>query len=275
MAPPSPQEIERKKQVTETLTNFRDALKRITNTAMNVVGQKGDQDFSILQQFFKPKSPSSQSENDNYGDEDFSGSPVRSPIKVETDVNNDTFITGTGAGMDPEEVKSPKTATKNGDDGALVLVKEGLKDDLEVPEDEDDGVVADPMAVTGSRKVAQEVDEFGLREDGEIKKPVDLLKPGFIDLARLSAGVAFGIQSLQSSKPRIGTVTALKRTHLLCINQHDYKKIILEVERLRESNKVMLAKNVMVFSSMVRSKLVNFMADAKLITVKKDHEVQK
>jgi hypothetical protein len=36
MAPPSPQEIEKKRQVAETLTNFRDALKRITNTAVNV-----------------------------------------------------------------------------------------------------------------------------------------------------------------------------------------------------------------------------------------------
>lgn len=147
MAPPSPQEIERKKQVSETLTNFRDALKRITNTAMNV--QKGDQDFTILQQFFKPKSPSSHSEN-NYEDDEYGdASPSRSPFKVdkEADNNNDTFITGTGMGQE-EEVKSPKA-----EDGALVLVKEG-KDDLDVPEDEDnEGQVVDQMAVSGSRKV--------------------------------------------------------------------------------------------------------------------------
>jgi len=49
------------------------------------------------------------------------------------------------------------------------------------------------MAVSGSRKVQQEEDLFGIKEDGEKISPVSILKPGFIDLARLSAGVSFGL----------------------------------------------------------------------------------
>jgi hypothetical protein len=87
-----------------------------------------------------------------------------------------------------EEAKSPKP-----EDGALVVLKDG-KDDLDVPDDEDNGSqVVDQMAVSGSKKVHHEEDLFGLKEDGEKKSPVSLLKPGFIDLARLTAGVCFGL----------------------------------------------------------------------------------
>jgi hypothetical protein len=61
IAPPSPQELERRKAVKDTLSAFKGALQRITSTALNIQGSN-DKDFSILQQFFKPKSPSSHSD---------------------------------------------------------------------------------------------------------------------------------------------------------------------------------------------------------------------
>jgi hypothetical protein len=48
----------------------------------------------------------------------------------------------------------------------------------------------------------------------------------------------------------------------------------MEVERLRESNKYLIGKSVLVFNQLVRSSVLKFMADAKLINVKKDHIVQ-
>ena len=76
-----------------------------------------------------------------------------------------------------------------------LVVKDG-KDDLEVPED-DAPLAIDPNTVSGSRgKQQQEVDELGLLTDGPEISPVDCLKPGFIDVARLSAGTCIGMQSL-------------------------------------------------------------------------------
>ena len=71
VAPPSPEEVDRRRQVAATLDAFRQRLGNITNVAMNV--QKQGESLDQITSLFKraPLSPStvkSQSDGEDYGD---------------------------------------------------------------------------------------------------------------------------------------------------------------------------------------------------------------
>ena len=104
----------------------------------------------------------------------------------------------TGAEKDnEEESKSPGQRSKKEKADEYQIVLNDDKDDL-VEEDVDKQLEAlehDPNAITGS-KGKQEVDEFGIADEGEWMSPVDFLLPGYIDIARLSAGTCVGTKSL-------------------------------------------------------------------------------
>jgi len=65
-------------------------------------------------------------------------------------------------------------------------------------------------------------DEYGLLTNGLNVNPIDLLEPGNVDIARLEGGGSCGELCLIDGKPRMTTVTCLKRTHFLILNKKLY-----------------------------------------------------
>lgn len=230
VAPPSPEEMERKRQVDATLAAFKAKLGNITSVALNL--QKQGEPLDQIKSMFKHGgSPQvkSQSDGEDYGEEAFSPtSPQEQDKKAETKPEAaDTFLTEGKPGEEPAK-------------------EEGEKPDA--PKDVDELVVAIPDAAEPPRRRAK-VDEHGVKEDGDLlESAVDALEPGYIDLARLKPGTCIGMQSMQNERVRMGTIKAMKRTHLLCLTNEDYHRCIHEIERTRESSKLTFVMRVPLFS---------------------------
>ena len=80
-----------------------------------------------------------------------------------------------------------------------------------------------------------------------LPSPIDLLEPGNIDLARLGPGTAFGIKSMLTGQPRMGTIKAVKRTHVLRLTQDSLDKVSHEIDKARENKKILFLAKIPLF----------------------------
>ena len=82
------------------------------------------------------------------------------------------------------------------------------------------------------RKKVFAIDEFGIKSHGDmLASPVLALEPGFVDFARLQAGSCFGREAMESARPAIGKITALKRTHMFILTAADYQNAVKEIHK--------------------------------------------
>ena len=62
--------------------------------------------------------------------------------------------------------------------------------------------------------------------DGRKLEASSIVDAGFIDIARITSGGSFGELALIDGKPRLITVKALTRCHMLTISKKDFDKAL-------------------------------------------------
>lgn len=113
-------------------------------------------------------------------------------------------------------------------------------------------------------------DPFKLKTDGTPVKPMDIIDPGFIDIARLEAGGSFGELALLDGKPRMATIKCLQRCHFFIISKNLYEKSLDEIERKRLNAQINYVKSIPLFSKMTRTSLGKLLSNFKNLDVNKD-----
>lgn len=76
---------------------------------------------------------------------------------------------------------------------------------------------------------------------------------GFLTVAKLSDGSAFGELALLEQKPRMATIRCLKNTNFMVLSKSDYNHAIGAIERRTYAEKINFLKNIPIFSLVTRA----------------------
>lgn len=115
-----------------------------------------------------------------------------------------------------------------------------------------------------------EEDEFGLLSDGNEVNPINLIDPGFIEIARLEAGGSFGELALIDGKPRMATIKCLKRCHFLVLSKKEFLKSLEDIKQKKKAALVNWIKNIPLFTKLTRTYLGKLSDNTKEIKITKD-----
>lgn len=114
-------------------------------------------------------------------------------------------------------------------------------------------------------------DEFGLLSDGNEVNPIELIDPGFIEIARLEAGGSFGELALIDGKPRMATIKCLKRCHFLVLSKKEYIKSLEEIKNKKKGVLVNYMRTIPLFSKLTRTYLNKLSDNTKKLKITKDY----
>jgi len=83
------------------------------------------------------------------------------------------------------------------------------------------------------QKIADKINFDDEPDDPEADKILfsDELEDGFITVAKLNDGSAFGELALLESKPRMATIRCLKNCHFMVLTKNDYNRVIGAIEK--------------------------------------------
>ena len=119
-------------------------------------------------------------------------------------------------------------------------------------------------------------DEFGLFSDGNEINPIELIDPGFIEIARLEAGGSFGELALIDGKPRMATIKCLKRCHFLVLSKKEYLKSLDEIKSKKKGLLVnYLRNNIPIFNKLTRTYLGKLSDNTKELKITNDFVIFK
>lgn len=108
-------------------------------------------------------------------------------------------------------------------------------------------------------------------QDVKPADPVKICDPGFIDIARLSGGGSFGALALLDGKPRMTTIKALNRCHLMILSRKDYNKTLDTIEFKKRMLKVNFMKTIPIFFRFTTTQLYRFTTFLQPFFCTKDH----
>jgi CRP-like cAMP-binding protein len=76
---------------------------------------------------------------------------------------------------------------------------------------------------------------------------IDEIDDGFITIAKLHEGSAFGELALLEHKPRMATVRCLNTCHFMVLNKDNYTRVIGAKEKRLYHEKINFLKNIPIF----------------------------
>ena len=114
-------------------------------------------------------------------------------------------------------------------------------------------------------------DEYGILSDGNEIHPLELIDPGFVEIARLEAGGSFGELALLDGKPRMTTIKCLKRAHFLILSKKEYNKSLEDIKIQKKNILVSYIKKIPLFSKLSRTYLGKLSDNTKELKVTKDY----
>ena len=78
--------------------------------------------------------------------------------------------------------------------------------------------------------------------------PVPLVEKGFVDIARLSAGMAFGTKAFKDNKVSGVTMKALNKTHLMTLKNSDFIKFTIAMDYKKRMQLINFIRKIDLFA---------------------------
>lgn len=82
---------------------------------------------------------------------------------------------------------------------------------------------------------------------------MDEVDDGFLTVAKLTDGSAFGELALIEQKPRMASCRCLKNTHFMVLSKNDYNRVIGALEKRAYLDKINFLKNIPIFALVTRT----------------------
>lgn len=101
--------------------------------------------------------------------------------------------------------------------------------------------------------------------------PIPLIEKGFIDIARLSAGMSFGLRALDNETSfSKATFKCLTKAHLMILKASDFIKFKNAVEHKKRMELINFIRRIDLFSKLTNVTLIKFSMHLRLKTCFKD-----